>query len=75
MRKRRTETTAEFPGLLLALVQDWASLEAAEACSQLSLTCRIGRTASTHRNGAGGGIRTHVCQVGSLEPFRLATPA
>jgi chaperone BCS1 len=30
-----TETMAEFQGLLLALEQDWASLEEAEACSQL----------------------------------------
>lgn len=31
-----TETMAEFQGLLLALEQDWASLEAAETCGQLS---------------------------------------
>jgi chaperone BCS1 len=30
-----TETMAEFQGLLLALEQDWASLEEVEACSQL----------------------------------------
>jgi chaperone BCS1 len=30
-----TETMAEFQGLLLALEQDWASLEADETCSQL----------------------------------------
>lgn len=30
-----TETMAEFQGLLLALEQDWASLEAVETCSQL----------------------------------------
>ena len=30
-----TETMAEFQGLLLALEQDWASLESIEACSQL----------------------------------------
>jgi chaperone BCS1 len=30
-----TETMAEFQGLLLALEQDWAALEAGETCSQL----------------------------------------
>jgi hypothetical protein len=30
-----TETMAEFQGLLLALEQDWTSLEVDETCSQL----------------------------------------